>query len=219
MPVRYGGLGIVNPKVSSMAEFERSQAISQPLVNTILNGLTLEQLDSKITENIKIYIRMRKEADLKLQFSRLCDQLTYEERHSVIQAREKGASSWLTALPLENQGYVLNKREFRDAVALRYGKKIDGIPQTCACGSRNDINHALVCSLGGYTHLRHNSLRDIIADLLVETQCKDVVIEPQLIPVDPEKYPNSTNVQPEARLDIAATDSSGHLNGPFLMYV
>ena len=35
-------------------------------------------------------------------------------------ACEKGAGVWLTALPLQNMGYVLNKQEFRDAVCLRY---------------------------------------------------------------------------------------------------
>ena len=36
-------------------------------------------------------------------------------------ASEKGASSWLTALPLAEFGFSLHKGAFRDAVALRYG--------------------------------------------------------------------------------------------------
>ena len=37
-------------------------------------------------------------------------------------AQMKGSSSWLTALPLKQEGYVLSKRhyEFFDALALRY---------------------------------------------------------------------------------------------------
>ena len=34
------------------------------------------------------------------------------------QSRDKGASSWLTAVPLVDQGLVLNKREFRDSSAF-----------------------------------------------------------------------------------------------------
>ena len=36
--------------------------------------------------------------------------------------RDKGASSWLNAIPLEEQDLVLNKQEFRDSVqnALKY---------------------------------------------------------------------------------------------------
>ena len=44
-----------------------------------------------------------------------------------------------------------------------------------------------------------------MAELLVEAKCRDVVVEPQLLPVDPERYKSSTNTQPEARLDVAAT--------------
>ena len=34
---------------------------------------------------------------------------------------EKGVSTWLTALPLQEQGFTLNKQEFQDALCLRYG--------------------------------------------------------------------------------------------------
>ena len=33
---------------------------------------------------------------------------------------EKGSSAWLTVPPLQDLGFNLNKREFRDAVKLRY---------------------------------------------------------------------------------------------------
>ena len=36
-------------------------------------------------------------------------------------AQEKGSSSWLSALPLEQYGLTLHKGAFRDALALRYG--------------------------------------------------------------------------------------------------
>jgi len=35
-------------------------------------------------------------------------------------AAEKGSSVWLTVLPLREMGFNLNKREFRDAIKLRY---------------------------------------------------------------------------------------------------
>ena len=33
---------------------------------------------------------------------------------------EKGASSWLSALPIEDHGFALHKSDFRDALCLRY---------------------------------------------------------------------------------------------------
>ena len=35
-------------------------------------------------------------------------------------ASEKGASNWLTVIPLKGMDFDLNKREFRNAVRLRY---------------------------------------------------------------------------------------------------
>ena len=47
------------------------------------------------------------------------------------QACEKGASSWLTGLPYEKHGFVLNKRGFKDAIALRYALPIANIAKNC----------------------------------------------------------------------------------------
>ena len=45
------------------------------------------------------------------------------------ETQEKGASSWLTALPLKQLGFILNKQEFRDAISLRYNWCIPDIPK------------------------------------------------------------------------------------------
>ena len=61
------------------------------------------------------------------------------------QARDKGASSWLNALPVEEMGFNLNKGEFRDALRLRYNMNLNDLPSTCACGKPFSITHALEC--------------------------------------------------------------------------
>ena len=55
-------------------------------------------------------------------------------RHAMTLAREKGASTWLTSLPLEEHGFSLHKGAFRDALALRYGWLPSNTPTSCACG-------------------------------------------------------------------------------------
>ena len=50
--------------------------------------------------------------------------------------------------------------------------------------------------------LRHNSLRDLFAELLREI-CHDVVVEPTLLPLSGEKLPPGSNLSDGARLDIA----------------
>ena len=57
---------------------------------------------------------------------------------------------------------------------------------------------------GGYPSIRHNEIRDLTANLLSEV-CNNVCTEPELLPVTGENLSGaSVNVQPEARLDIAA---------------
>ena len=116
----------------------------------------------------------------------------------------KGASSWLTALPLAEFRYILSKQEFTDAILLRYKHPITGIPKTCACSKVNSIDHALSCGKGGYRDMRHNQIRDLEAKLLEEV-CKDVQTEPKLLPLTGEVFQFRTaNTRPEARLDISA---------------
>ena len=43
-------------------------------------------------------------------------------------AQLKGSSIWLTALPLVEEGYVLSKREFFDAIYLRYRWQLKRLP-------------------------------------------------------------------------------------------
>ena len=74
---------------------------------------------------------------------------------------EPGSSSWLTALPLRDQGFHLNKQEFWDALHLRYGWKLVNIPSHCVCGSTFTPDHAMICRHGGLTFVRHNEIRDL----------------------------------------------------------
>ena len=57
---------------------------------------------------------------------------------------------------------------------------------------------------GGYVSLRHNSLRDLFAELMKNAGCKDVITEPKLLPTDGTVLPRGSNISEEARLDISA---------------
>ena len=65
-----------------------------------------------------------------------------------------------------------------------------------------DIQHAMSCKKGGFITIRHNDLRDLTANLLTEV-CKDVDIEPQLLPVTDETFENrTTNTSNEGKVDM-----------------
>ena len=65
--------------------------------------------------------------------------------------------------PLQDLGFDLNKRAFRDAVKLHYDWPVDDIPSTCACGEAFTVDHSMICKLGCFITQRHNELRDLEA--------------------------------------------------------
>ena len=104
-------------------------------------------------------------------------------------AQEKGASSWLTLLPIEEFaiGFSLHKGAIHDALALRYDGLPSRIPLNCACGTNFTVEHALhapkVVILPSGT-MRSETLQpqDLTAALLTEV-CHDVRIEPDQQPI------------------------------------
>ena len=119
-------------------------------------------------------------------------------------AQEKGASSWLTSLPIQEFGFSLHKSAFRDAISLRYGWTPLHVPTHCACGESFSVQHALSCPKGGFPTLRHNEVRDLTAQLMSEV-CHDVSIEPHLQPLTGEALNGATAIATDgARLDVAA---------------
>ena len=115
---------------------------------------------------------------------------------------EKGASLWLTSMPLPDKGFRLSKQQFTDALCMRYNLKPTDTPRTCTCGESFSIDHILSCKMGGFVHYRHNTVRDTIADMLEEV-CKDVVKEPPLLPLSGEILPPGSNTTDGARADIS----------------
>ena len=64
----------------------------------------------------------------------LVNQLPPAQQRLLECTREKGASSWVTTLPIDEHGFLLHKGAFRDALCLRYGWKLQNLPLHCACG-------------------------------------------------------------------------------------
>ena len=121
-------------------------------------------------------------------------------------AAEKGVSSWLTVSPCWKDGTVMSKSDFRDAVCIRYDRRLPDLPKECVCGEELTTRHAFTCSTGGYPIARHNDVRDMIAGLIREAGVVDVEIEPKLLPCEGSDIPGgrSLNMQDEARLDVRA---------------
>ena len=88
--------------------------------------------------------------------------------------------------------------------------------QTCDCGVANDIEHALICNLGGFVIMRHNAVRVVEADFLRDV-CKDVSVEPGLIQLTGnEELESGSNLEDNARLDISCRGFWAPLRKVFL---
>ena len=121
-------------------------------------------------------------------------------QHSILLACEKGFSSWLTTLPLVNQGYALHKGAFRDALCLCYGGSLNCY-HFIVCGKTIPVEQA---PFGDFPSIRHNELCDITVAFLSEV-CHNVDIEPNLQPLSGKQFCyRSANVEDGARLDINA---------------
>ena len=202
LPARHGGLGIVKPTTSG--GYESSRIATQPLTKLIvaqqdgLGNVCADMVKLKSIEHAKQRKKLAEEARSVLQ------RLDPEKRRAAEQAAEKGASSWLTVLPIDRYGFALHKSAFRDALCLRYNWPPSNLPTACVCGQQFNSNHAMSCPTGGLPALRHNELRDITARLLQEI-CHDVETEPVLQSVDGEPLRGRCcNREDNARLDVAA---------------
>ena len=82
-----------------------------------------------------LQLTMRRERDVRLDhiLEDLRNSLPEKTKRAVDLTAEKGASSWMTVIPVKEMDLNLNKREFKDAdaVHLRYDWQISDVPNAC----------------------------------------------------------------------------------------
>ena len=204
LPVRHGGMGLINPTDTSNLNFQASEKMTSPLVEIILSQDQTKDVDATKIATLKKEIRVSNRQRNEKQADTVYNQLPPQLKRQVALAKERGASSWLSVLPLSDQGFHLHKGEFRDAICLRYGWTLPNTPRLCNCGKTFQIDHAMTCHMGGFPTIRHNEIRDMTAHLLTEV-CSNVATEPHLQPLSGETLRlASANVNDGARLDVCA---------------
>ena len=178
LPSKLGGLGIPIFAEISNQEYEYSLMLSKDLSTRIMKQEI--QLSSETdVQNIKRKIKNQKQKKHQAKLENIRSYLTEEQIRLNNLNQEHGSSSWLTTLPLSEEGYDLTKQLFWDLIRIRYGWTLTKLPAYCECGKKFDLQHPLSCKKGGFVSLRNNSVRDITSSLLSEV-CKDVRVEPQL---------------------------------------
>ena len=177
--------------------------ISEHLCNRISDQFRRHEPDPELDTKKKQLRSMNNNRQKKI-LEIIRNEMSSEERKQNDLNLETGASSWLTTLPIKEEGYVLNKQSFWDLLSIRYGWRLKRIPSQCACDNKFNLQHALQCPKGGFVTLRHDHIRNTTANLLTEVW-KDVRVKSQLQPLSGEKFSEKTlNNSDQARVDISA---------------
>eukprot|EP00731_Ephydatia_muelleri_P001468 Em0001g1468a len=166
LPPRLGGLGFTIPTNMSAIEFDASTTVTKPLYDLILQKKTHYPL-SVIEAQIQAKKQLHQSKQQQTQDT-AANLLPQSSHRSMVLTQEKGASSWLTTLPISEHGFALHKGAFCDALALRNGWDPPNTPSHCIYGKSFTVEHALSCPFGGYPTQCHNEIRNLTANLLSE---------------------------------------------------
>ena len=201
-PPAQGGLGIPDMKAEAPQQYAASKLIIAPHEAAICTRSTFMPVGEQTVEDLKRQQHSLKTTAATMRREAIDASLSPDLLRVTMQARDKGASSWLNAITLEEQDLILNKQQFRDALPFHYNLPLADLPSHCACVDRFTFSHSLSCKKGGFAAQRHDGIRNLLTSLLSKV-CKDVEVESHLLPIDNEVFDlRSTVTNPEARLDM-----------------
>ena len=121
-------MGITNPVSTSQHAFEASVRLISPLVAAIATQDQNRLVDISEVIETKASIRQSNREYQVQQAETVYGHLSPQLKRCVDLAKEKGASSWLSVLPLDDHDFSLHKGAFKDAICLRYGWKLPNTP-------------------------------------------------------------------------------------------
>ena len=178
-------------------EHTASFSVAQPLTDAILQKSAIYSYEIWSDQfSAKSQVTSRKE-----YFTNALAEVTNNLSQSAIDlAREKSASSWLTALPFGEHGFCLHKGA---AISLRYDWLLCHLPSNCACGASLSVEHALYCPKGSFPSLRHNEVRDFTATY------EEVCIEPELQPLTGETRLPTPMTMPASKWSMGGWGGGG----------
>ena len=87
--------------------------ISAPVSEAIYNQMPHLDIDTEAQEAAIKELRRRKDERWKMRCEHVREMLDKRMRRTMELASEKGASTWLTSIPLKIYGFRLNKQQFQ----------------------------------------------------------------------------------------------------------
>ena len=192
-----------DPVTDSSTKHTESLECTAILTSLLVDGATELPVGGDLDQDAKAAIKARHRTALKEKADNIQSRLPDPQRRAMELAREKGGSSTLTTIPISEHGFCFDvKSDFHDHIHLRYCWPLDNLPPTCPCGADFTIDHAQICKLSGFIHMRHNDPTTFLAQCMKEVH-QDVELEPPLQPLNGETFRHLTaNTDPDARADI-----------------
>ncbi|CAH3174262.1 unnamed protein product [Porites lobata] len=112
-----GGIGIPDLKRESLEQFNASLDVTTPHVNSIVTQRSTIPA-RQLMEERKREINAKRRAAIKSRIDKIDESLSPDLLQAVQQTRDKGASSWLNAIPIEEHGLALNRRSLATPFAF-----------------------------------------------------------------------------------------------------
>ena len=158
---------ILDPVKTALPQFLASSEATSYLSEVICQGSTLDLHCHDAQRQFAIHKKMESEKLLKDETSALIDSFPEPRKRCLQRKIDFQCSGWLSVIPVAGNHFDMSPNEFRDAIALRYGRIPIDLPTHCdADGGVFSVNHALNCSKGVLAYGRHNELRDLNCSLL-----------------------------------------------------
>ena len=115
-------------------KYKFSCELSHPLLDLIL--WQCDSLPHDVIDSQCFILKQLSQAKLQSQVDAAQSVLAHSlaSLHQSLECcKEKGASSWLSANPIEQHGFTLHKTSFTDALCLHYGWSPSHLPFHCVC--------------------------------------------------------------------------------------
>ena len=110
LPPTHSGLGLLNPCSFSAFQYKASTAIKLPLVNGVLgeSNKSAYEVHCAQLDLISEYKKLRT-VKIKSMAQTLHDELPVDLQKQMDYVSEKGASSWVSVLPIQEQNFHMHK--------------------------------------------------------------------------------------------------------------
>ena len=203
LPARMAGLSIENPEQVATGKYDDSVEFTSSIQEAILAGGG--EVDMSLLKKKRQSLKNKREKQKREKAEELANSISEDSPmwKALQVSSDKGASAVFSVRPLERYNLCFrSKRDFRDLLALRYGKNVVGLQSVCACGKPYSVSHSQQCLKGGFIIHRHNEF-----EFLFAKECRKVFVDVGCEPILQElsgeemRYA-SANRADEARSDV-----------------